>query len=111
MIYLYNVAFTILPIFYYLIRRPELIGDIMVEDYKDYKLRYEHLKGIISGVLITFITFAFLPDIEIEQLFIGVMINCTFMGNFYHLVLDDSIKKFCQILVIVIQCIISIGAY
>jgi len=38
--YFYNLFFTILPIFYYLIARPGLVGDIMVEDYKDYKLRY-----------------------------------------------------------------------
>ena len=37
--YLFNVTFTILPILYYLIARPEMVGDIMVEDYKDYKLR------------------------------------------------------------------------
>lgn len=28
--YFYNAAFTILPIFYYLIARPGLVGDIMV---------------------------------------------------------------------------------
>ena len=59
--YLFNVAFTILPILYYLIARPELVGDIMVEDYKDYKLRYEHFKGIFSGVLTTFIAYAIIP--------------------------------------------------
>jgi hypothetical protein len=59
--YFYNVFFTILPTCYYLIARPELLGDIMVEDYKDYKLRYEHFKGIFSGILITFLTFAITP--------------------------------------------------
>jgi len=38
--YFYNLFFTILPLFYYLIARPGLVGDIMVDDYKDYKLRY-----------------------------------------------------------------------
>jgi hypothetical protein len=33
----------------------------MVEDYKDYKLRYEHFKGIISGVIITYLTFSNVP--------------------------------------------------
>lgn len=65
----------------------------------------------MSGVLITFVTFSFLPQIQISQLFIAVIINCTFMGNFYHLVLDDSIKKRNQIVIIFIQCVISIGAY
>lgn len=59
--YLFNIAFTILPIFYYLIAKPELVGDIMVEDYKDYKLRYEHFKGIFSGIVITYLTFALIP--------------------------------------------------
>jgi hypothetical protein len=60
--YFYNLFFTILPLFYYLIARPGLVGDIMVDDYKDYKLRYEHIKGIFSGVLITFVSFALIPE-------------------------------------------------
>lgn len=59
--YFFNVAFTILPILYYLIARPELVGDIMVEDYKGYKLRYEHMKGIFAGILTTFIAYAIIP--------------------------------------------------
>lgn len=60
--YLFNVAFTILPILYYLGARPELVGDIMVEDYKDYKLRYEHVKGGFAGVITTFVTYAIIPE-------------------------------------------------
>lgn len=111
MLYLYNIAFTIMPYFYYLIARPELVGDIMVEDYKDYKLRYEHIKGIIAGVFITYISFSILPSIQINQLFLAVMINCTWMGNFYCLVIDDSVKKHWQIIIILVQCGVSIGSY
>lgn len=50
-----------LPIIYYLIARPELVGDIMVEDYKNYKLRYEHFKGILSGILLAFLTYCIVP--------------------------------------------------
>lgn len=87
------------------------MGDIMVEDYKDYKLRYEHVKGIVSGVFTTFVTYAILPESEIQLVFVGVLINCTILGNFYHLVIDDSASKKWQIIVIITQCILSIGAY
>jgi hypothetical protein len=109
--YFYNSFFTILPTCYYLIARPELLGDIMVEDYKDYKLRYEHLKGIFSGILITFLTFALTPESEIIHVFIAVLINCTLMANFYHLVIDDSVQKRNQLIVLIVQCILSIGIY
>lgn len=33
------------------------------------------------------------------------------MGNFYHLVIDDSASKRWQIAIITIQCVLSIGAY
>lgn len=62
LMYLFNVGFTSLPILYYLVARPELVGDIMVEDYKDYKLRYEHFKGFFSGCITTFVTFAIIPE-------------------------------------------------
>jgi hypothetical protein len=39
------------------------------------------------------------------------MINCIFMANFYHLVIDDSVNKRYQIAVIILQCAISIGVY
>jgi hypothetical protein len=33
------------------------------------------------------------------------------MGNFYHLVVDDSASKRWQIVIIIVQCILSIGTY
>lgn len=45
------------------------------------------------------------------MVFVAVLINCTILGNFYHLVIDDSASKKWQIIIIIIQCIISIGAY
>lgn len=110
-IFFFNVAFTVLPLCYYLIARPELVGDILVEDYKDYKLRYEHIKGVCCGVLVTFVTYAFVPEDDIMNLFVGVLFNCTYMANYYHLVMDDSVSKRNQVLIIIVQWLISIGAF
>ena len=45
------------------------------------------------------------------MVYVAVMINCSFMGNFYYLVIDDSAKKSWQIWIIIIQLILSIGTY
>ena len=58
---LYNFAFTILPMFYYILGRPKLIEDIVVDDYKDYKLVNEHAKGAFSGLMMTTLTFLLIP--------------------------------------------------
>ena len=108
---MYNACFTFLPVLYYLMDRPELISEILVEDYKDYKLTSEHVKGMLSGILLTLITFLILPNPDIQNIFIIIMINCTLLGNLYYLVIDDSVSKKIQIITIFIQCTISIMVY
>ena len=46
-----------------------------------------------------------------NQLYALILINCTMLGNFYYLVLDDSVSKKWQIVVVIVQIILSIGIY
>ena len=80
---------------------------MIVDDYKDYKLFQEHVKGIFSGLLLTTVTFLLLPESDMHNIFIGLLINCTIMGNIYYLVVDDSVSKTTQIILITVQMTIS----
>lgn len=111
MFFLFNIGFTSFPMFYYLIARPNLIEDIAVEDLKSFKLRYEHLKGCFSGIFMTYVTFSLLPQLLMPEIFLAIMVNCTLLGNFYYLVMDDAISKKWQTLIIVLQCLFAIGIY
>ena len=108
---LYNFAFTILPMFYYILGRPKLIDDIVVDDYKDYKLINEHAKGAFSGLMITIITFLLIPETDMHNIFTALLINCTTMGTLHYLVIDDSVSKRTQIILIMAQLVISLCVY
>ena len=46
-----------------------------------------------------------------HNIFIGLLINCTIMGNMHYLVVDDSVSKRTQIILIVVQMTISFLVY
>jgi hypothetical protein len=45
------------------------------------------------------------------MIYVAVMVNCSLMANFYHLVIDDSANKGWQIWIITIQLVLSISTY
>lgn len=61
------------------------------------------------GIIMTFITYSFIPNAMAYQLFLNILINCSLMANLYYLVLDKSISKKWQSLTIFIQCIFTVG--
>lgn len=66
---------------------------------------------MFAGIVLTYVTYSIIPEAEILMVFVAVMINCTFMGNFYCLVIDDSSMKRWQFWIILVQCVLSIGGY
>lgn len=62
---------------------------------------------MVSGLMIAALTYLLTPDIEIQNIFISTLLNCTLISNLYYLVLDDSTSKFKQLVFIVIQYLLS----
>ena len=106
---IYNLAFTIFPMVYYIVKRPEPILEIN-HSYKD-KLFSEHIKAILSGILISLLTFSVVPSKDMHNIFAVILINCIIMGNLHYLVVDNSVSKIPQIIVIGVQCLISLLVY
>ena len=111
MFFLFNMGFTSFPLVFYLIFRPQLIADIAVEDLKSEQLRYEHLKGMFVGVLLTYVNYSLLPYLEMSSLFFAVAVNSTLAGNLYYLAIDDSVTKKWQLGIILCQNVFSLGLY
>jgi hypothetical protein len=89
------------------IGKPSLLEDIVIEDYKDFRFFNEHFFGIFSGAMITVLTYLLTPYLDIQNIFISVLLNCTLIANLNYLVLDDSISKYKQIILIIVQEILA----
>ncbi len=75
-----------------------------------------NIKAILFGCITTFILFALLLEEYIGNVLTSSLINCVIAGNLFLLVLgmiyfilDDSLNKTRQVIIIIIQIIISVS--
>ena len=115
--FFFNFVFTILPISFMIAYRPPLYIEEDIRQYLSKSgLILINIKAILFGIFTTFIIYALLLEEYVGNVFTSSLINCVVAGNLFLLVLgifitivDDSLNKTRQVIIICIQIIISVS--